>query len=73
MALWKCMTDGTANSWAMGLEQPVPGIVDESPSNNGYRRAYAAVLGLKDLGVAVDAAKRKGLEPTAGEARLWAL
>ena len=37
MALWRCMTDGSANSWVLGLEQPVPGIMPEAPSSNGYR------------------------------------
>ena len=66
------MTDGTANSWVMGLEQPVPGIVAEAPSSNGYRRAFAARLSLKDLGIAVNAAKRVGLDPSAGEAAIRA-
>jgi 3-hydroxyisobutyrate dehydrogenase len=38
--LWSCTMDGTANSWVMGLEQPVPGIVAEAPSSNGYRRHF---------------------------------
>lgn len=69
-ALWKCMTDGTANSWVMHLEQPVPGLVDEAPSSNGYRRAFAARLSLKDLRIAVNSARRVGLDPTAGEAAI---
>jgi 3-hydroxyisobutyrate dehydrogenase len=66
--LWQCMTDGAANSWIMGLEQPVPGIVAEAPSSKSYERAFAARLSLKDLGIANNAAKRVGLDPTGGEA-----
>ncbi|KAI9040148.1 uncharacterized protein KD926_008593 [Aspergillus affinis] len=71
--LWKCMTDGTANSWVMHLEQPVPGLVSEAPSSNGYRRAFTAALGLKDLGIGVNSARRVGLDPTAGETAIRAL
>lgn len=66
-ALWKCMTDGAANSWVMHYEQPVPGLVDTSPSSHGYRRQFAASLGLKDLRIANDAARKVGLDPSAGQ------
>ena len=66
-ALWKCMTDGAADSWVMHYEQPVPGVTDDSPSSHGYRRQFAAVLGLKDLGTAINAARKVGLDPSAGQ------
>lgn len=66
-ALWECMTDGSADSWVQHYEQPVPGIVPEAPSSNGYRRAFGAQLSLKDLGIAIEAAKRVDLQPTVGE------
>lgn len=65
--LWQCMTDGAANSWVMHLEQPVPGIVEEAPSSKGYERAFAARLGLKDLGIAKRAAKKVGLKTQVGD------
>ena len=60
--LWACRTDGTANFWVMGLERPVPGLVAEAPSSNGYRRAFGPELSLKDLGIAVKSAEKVGLE-----------
>lgn len=64
---WKSMTDGTANLQVMHLEQPAPGLVDETSSSSGYQRAFAARLSLKGLGIAVNSAKRVGLDPTVDE------
>ena len=71
-ALFKCITEGTANSWVMGLEQPVPGLVAEAPSSNGYKRAFAPALSVKDLRIGVEAARRVGVRPRAGEVALRA-
>ena len=71
-ALFKCITEGTANSWVMGLEQPVPGLVAEAPSSNGYKRAFAPALSVKDLRIGVEAARRVGVRPSAGEVALRA-
>ncbi|KAE8141359.1 NAD binding domain of 6-phosphogluconate dehydrogenase-domain-containing protein [Aspergillus pseudotamarii] len=71
-ALFKCIREGTANSWVMGLEQPVPGLVPDAPSSNNYRRAFAPALSVKDLTIGIDAAKKVGISPTAGEAAIKA-
>ncbi|KAM0421176.1 hypothetical protein ACHAPT_011068 [Fusarium lateritium] len=71
-ALFKCIREGTANSWVMGLEQPVPGLVPEAPSSNNYKRAFAPALSVKDLTISIAAAKKVGINPTAGEAAIKA-
>ncbi|KAI5464343.1 NAD binding domain of 6-phosphogluconate dehydrogenase-domain-containing protein [Mariannaea sp. PMI_226] len=71
-ALFKCIREGTANSWVMGLEQPVPGLVPEAPSSNNYKRAFAPALSVKDLTIGINAARRVGINPTAGEAAITA-
>lgn len=71
-ALFKCIREGTANSWVMGLEQPVPGLVPEAPSSNNYKRAFAPALSVKDLTIGIESAKRVGINPTAGEAAIEA-
>ncbi|EMT67723.1 Putative 3-hydroxyisobutyrate dehydrogenase, mitochondrial [Fusarium odoratissimum] len=71
-ALFKCIREGTANSWVMGLEQPVPGLVPEAPSSNKYKRAFAPALSVKDLTIGIEAAKKVGIAPTAGEAAIKA-
>uniref|UniRef100_A0A8H7NIM6 6-phosphogluconate dehydrogenase NADP-binding domain-containing protein n=1 Tax=Bionectria ochroleuca TaxID=29856 RepID=A0A8H7NIM6_BIOOC len=71
-ALFKCIREGTANSWVMGLEQPVPGLVPDAPSSNNYKRAFAPALSVKDLAIGINAAKKVGIAPTAGEAAIKA-
>ncbi|CAH0015667.1 unnamed protein product [Clonostachys rhizophaga] len=71
-ALFKCIREGTANSWVMGLEQPVPGLVPDAPSSNNYKRAFAPALSVKDLTIGINAAKKVGIAPTAGEAAIKA-
>lgn len=71
-ALFKCIRKGTANSWLMGLEQPVPGLVPEAPSSNNYKRAFAPALSVKDLTIGINAAKSVGINPSAGEAAIAA-
>ncbi|CAG7916440.1 unnamed protein product [Penicillium olsonii] len=71
-ALFKCIREGTANSWVMGLEQPVPGLVPEAPSSNNYKRAFAPALSVKDLTIGINAAKKVGINPSAGEAAIAA-
>lgn len=71
-ALFKCIREGTANSWVMGLEQPVSGLVPEAPSSNNYKRAFGPELSVKDLTIGIDAAKKVGINPTASEAAIKA-
>lgn len=71
-ALFKCITEGAANSWVMGLEQPVPGLVSDAPSSNKYKRAFGPELSVKDLTIGIDSAKKVGINPTAGEAAIAA-
>ncbi|KAL2105883.1 hypothetical protein VUR80DRAFT_7599 [Thermomyces stellatus] len=60
-ALFKCIREGSANSWVMGLEQPVPGLVAEAPSSNNYKRAFGPELSVKDLSIGINAARNVGL------------
>ncbi|CEI68004.1 unnamed protein product [Fusarium venenatum] len=51
---------------------PVPGLVPEAPSSNKYKRAFAPALSVKDLTIGMNAAKKVGIAPTAGEAAVKA-
>ncbi|PSK53741.1 hypothetical protein B9Z65_7547 [Elsinoe australis] len=64
--LWKVMTEGCCDSFQMHLEQPVPGLVDNAPSSNQYKRNFAAALTLKDLRIALKSGQKLGLDLTAG-------
>lgn len=71
-ALFKCIREGTADSWVMGLEQPVPGLVPDAPSSNRYKRAFGPELSVKDLSLGIQAARNVGIDPSAGEVALKA-
>ena len=59
----------SGQSWSMTSYAPVPGVGPESPADHGYEGGFAAALMLKDLKLAMDAAKHAGAyTPIGGEA-----
>jgi 3-hydroxyisobutyrate dehydrogenase-like beta-hydroxyacid dehydrogenase len=44
-------------SWSCGTYNPVPGVLDGVPSSNDYKGGFGSALMLKDVGLALDAAK----------------
>ncbi|RDU96328.1 3-hydroxyisobutyrate dehydrogenase [Trinickia dinghuensis] len=47
----------TGRCWSSDTYNPYPGIVDTAPASRGYTGGFGADLMLKDLGLAVDAAR----------------
>lgn len=70
MTLYKCIKGSSGDSWVMDFAQPVPGIHTNSPSTNGFRRSFAPRLCVKDVSLALKAAKESGIEGLMGEASL---
>ncbi|KAK8229891.1 NAD binding domain of 6-phosphogluconate dehydrogenase-domain-containing protein [Phyllosticta capitalensis] len=60
----------TAQSTILDKWCPVPGIVPEVPSSNGYRGGFKVQLMRKDFGLAVDTAKRLGVRLALGDVGL---
>jgi 3-hydroxyisobutyrate dehydrogenase len=59
----------SGQSWSMTSYCPVPGVGPETPADRNYERGFAAALMLKDLRLAMDAAKEAGAyTPMGGEA-----
>ncbi len=59
----------SGQSWSMTTYCPVPGIGPETPADHGYQGGFAATLMLKDLKLAMEAAKASGAyTPMGGEA-----
>ena len=59
----------SGQSWSMTSYCPVPGVGPETPADHGYEGGFAAALMLKDLKLAMDAAKHSGAyTPIGGEA-----
>ena len=59
----------SGQSWSMTAYCPVPGVGPETPADRNYEGGFAAALMLKDLRLAMDAAKEAGAyTPMGGEA-----
>ena len=59
----------SGQSWSMTSYCPVPGVGPETPADRDYEGGFAAALMLKDLRLAMDAAKEAGAyTPMGGEA-----
>jgi 3-hydroxyisobutyrate dehydrogenase len=59
----------SGQSWSMTSYCPVPGVGPETPADHNYEGGFAAALMLKDLKLAMDAARRSGAwTPMGGEA-----
>ncbi|MDO9499197.1 3-hydroxyisobutyrate dehydrogenase [Falsiroseomonas sp.] len=69
-ALFDVASQSSGQSWSLTTYCPVPGPVPGSPANRGYAPGFAASLMLKDLGLAVGAAREAGLELAVGEKAL---
>ena len=53
--------------WSMTSYCPVPGVGPQSPSDNDYQGGFASALMLKDLKLAMEAAKTSGAKVPMGE------
>jgi 3-hydroxyisobutyrate dehydrogenase len=59
----------SGQSWSMTSYAPVPGVGPETPADHDYEGGFAAALMLKDLKLAMEAAKQSGAyTPIGGEA-----
>ena len=59
----------SGQSWSMTTYCPVPGVGPETPADRNYEGGFAAALMLKDLKLAMEAAKEAGAyTPMGGEA-----
>lgn len=58
--------NASGQSWSLTSYCPVPGPVPTSPANNDYKPGFAAALMWKDLGLAVDAIEKTGVDSPLG-------
>lgn len=57
----------SGQSWSMTSYCPVPGVGPQSPADNQYQGGFATALMLKDLKLALDAAKGVGADVPMGQ------
>jgi 3-hydroxyisobutyrate dehydrogenase len=60
-------SQASGQSWSMTSYCPVPGVGPKTPADNDYDGGFAAALMLKDLKLAMEAAKQVGLDLEMGE------
>jgi 3-hydroxyisobutyrate dehydrogenase len=60
-------SQASGQSWSMTTYCPVPGVGPKTPADNDYEGGFAAALMLKDLKLAMEAARQVGLELEMGE------
>ena len=68
--LYNCIRSSTGHSWLFDNMQPCPGVVAHSPSSRGFQPTFKPVLIVKDVTLAIDAAKKVGITPSVGETAL---
>ncbi len=56
----------SGQNWSMTSYCPVPGVGPQSPADNGYQGGFATALMLKDLHLAMDAARESGTDVKMG-------
>ena len=59
-ALANLINSATGKSWPSEINNPVPGVVETSPSTKGYEGGFGVSLMKKDLRLAVTAAREAG-------------
>jgi len=54
------LNTSTARCWASDTNNPCPGVFDNVPASRGYTGGFASALMYKDLGLAMDVARKAG-------------
>lgn len=65
-ALFDVVSTSSGYCWSMNAYCPMPGVGPESPADRGYKPGFSAPLMLKDLGLAMTAARSSGANTPLG-------
>lgn len=66
-ALFDVVSTSSGSCWSVNTYCPMPGIGPESPADNGYKPGFAAPLMLKDLTLAMTAARSADAQTPLGQ------
>ena len=69
-AMYDVVSTSSGYSWTMNAYTPAPGIGATSPADNDYKPGFASELMLKDLRLAMQAAKTADADTPIGEAAM---
>ena len=64
------MKNASGNSWPISVYPPLPGLIEETPSNNNYKPGFSAGMMNKDLKLANECAKNVNALTPLGEKAL---
>lgn len=53
--------------WALNVDNPVPGVLPDGPSTNGYAGGFGVSLMAKDLSIAKETAKKTKVKNVLGD------
>lgn len=65
-ALADMINTATGRCWPSEVNNPVPGVIENSPASKGYEGGFGTALMLKDLKLAMQAATEVGILPELG-------
>ncbi|CAK3923682.1 3-hydroxyisobutyrate dehydrogenase, mitochondrial [Lecanosticta acicola] len=65
-ALADMINTATGRCWPSEVNNPVPGVIENSPASKGYEGGFGTALMLKDLKLAMQAATEAGILPELG-------
>jgi len=65
--LFEIASSASGQCWAMTSYSPIPGLVENVPSNNDYKPGFTAAMMLKDLALSQDAAKNENVHTELGQ------
>ncbi|KAK4983961.1 hypothetical protein LTR66_008645, partial [Elasticomyces elasticus] len=66
VALADMINTSTGRCWPSEVNNPVPGVIPNSPASRGYTGGFGVGLQNKDLKLAIQAAAEVGIEPHLG-------
>jgi 3-hydroxyisobutyrate/3-hydroxypropionate dehydrogenase len=68
--LYNCIKNSTGQSWMCDNVLPVPNVLPQVPSSNGYKPGFKSQMMIKDISLGVEAGKQVGIEPRTAEVAL---
>jgi 3-hydroxyisobutyrate/3-hydroxypropionate dehydrogenase len=65
--LYHCIKNSTGQSWMCDNVLPVPNVLPQVPSSNGYKPGFKSQMMIKDISLGVEAGRQVGIEPRTAE------
>lgn len=65
--LTNIMKVSTSRCWSIDTYNPVPGLMENVPASRNYEGGFGCALMLKDLGLALEAARQVGTQTELGD------